>query len=265
MNKCFTINPLRTTEEFISYDSLFRDNIFQAIEIFYPEDEVKRQIYANNVHHLLEVFPNVKVILHLPFNKDNDLCCMEKSKELIEKFKIIIDFANQFQVKKCTMHLGYVEDHISRDIYINHIISVLNTLSDYAKKYDIKLMIENMPNIHQLGYSPDEILTIIQQVKNNNVGFIYDTGHAHVSEFPDLLYLDTLSSYLWHCHLNDNYGKKDEHQTFGKGNYDFASFFKKTHQISYSGFYCLEILYQNELDLRENAKKFDSLIHQEII
>ncbi|MGD9604687.1 MAG: sugar phosphate isomerase/epimerase family protein [Bacilli bacterium] len=259
MKKCFTINPLRKTEDFIGYHKIIEDGLYDAIEIFYPEDETSRLVYGKNVHDLLNAFPSLKVVLHLPFNRQNDLCLMEKSEELIDKFHKIMVFAHQFNVKKLTMHLGYVNQDIAREVYLTHIVSVLKQLCFYANELGMSLMIENMPNDSQLGYAPEEILSIIEQVGWQNLGFIYDTGHAHVSEFPDLLYLDVLGKYLWHCHLNDNHGMKDEHLSFSKGNYDFSSFFKKTISVNFQGFYCLEMLFNDENDLRDYAKSFDEI------
>lgn len=157
------------------------------------------------------------------------------------------------------MHLGYVNVELARDQYIKHILSVLKKLCTFAASLGLALMIENMPSNSELGYAPEEIRTIIEQVGADNLGFIYDTGHAHVSEFPDLSYLDVLGKYLWHCHLNDNHGQKDEHLAFGKGNFDFSSFFKKTINLGYQGLYCLEILFNDANDLRSYANSFDAI------
>jgi sugar phosphate isomerase/epimerase len=259
MKKCFTINPLRKTSDFAGYQRVLAENLFQAIEIFYPEDEAQRIVYAENVHHLIALFPQIEVLFHLPFNRQNDLCLFAGNEELIKKFKSIMDFASQFKVKKLTMHLGYVNPIIERNVYFNHLIRVLKDLCAYALKLKMILMIENMPDKNQMGYAPEEILNIIKAVGTNNLRFIYDTGHAHVSEFSDLLYLEVLGDYLSHCHLNDNNGLHDQHLSFGKGNIDFQSFFLQVALRNYQGCFCLEIIFNDEFDLRENAKKFDLL------
>ena len=52
MKKCFTINPFRTTEDFRDYEKLLDDNIYQAIEIFFPYNlsEENQKIYFENVN-----------------------------------------------------------------------------------------------------------------------------------------------------------------------------------------------------------------------
>ncbi|MGD9886610.1 MAG: sugar phosphate isomerase/epimerase family protein [Bacilli bacterium] len=259
MKKCFTINPLRKTEDFLGYQSILKERIFDAIEIFYPEKEETRAVYAENVRILLKENPHLEVVFHLPFNRDNDLCSFQKNEQLIDKFKKIMVFAKSFGVKKLTMHLGYVSIEVDRSLYLKNIVKTLKELCVYASKLDLRLMIENMPDNKQLGYAPDEILEIIKLVDLDNLGFIYDTGHAHISEFPDLLYLDVLGKWLWHCHLNDNHGHKDEHYSFGKGNYDFDAFFRKTKDINFQGCYCLEMLFDNANDLENYAKSFDEI------
>ena len=104
-------------------------------------------------------------------------------------------------------------------------------------------MIENMPDIHEMGYSPEEIRNIIDTVNLPNVKFILDFGHANVSEFPIESYIDLLKDKLFHLHIHDNDGTRDQHKPLGTGNIPFKKLFKKLND--YNELFCMEILYES--------------------
>lgn len=246
IRKCFTINQNRTTEEFQSYHTLFEKGLFQAIEIFYPYDKTIEEMktYEQNVHDLMK-YP-IEVVLHLPHGPNSDLC--DDQEETIERFKKAIDFSKQFSVKKLTLHLGYVtKNGVTKDrekLFLKSVQTV-KTLAKYA--YPANIMIENMPDIHEMGYSPNEIKRLIDEVQLPNVKFILDFGHANVSEYPIESYIDLLKDHLYHMHIHDNDGTRDQHKPLGQGNISFKTLFKKL--TNYHELYCLEILYQTVEDL----------------
>ena len=243
IKKGFTINQFRTTEEIESYHKLFEEKIFNAIEIFYPydRDEDAFKLYTQNLKNLTKY--NQEVVLHLPHGRKNSLLTNVDKDVIIQRFKDAIDYGKTFGVKKFTLHLGYVEEE--RHIEIQKIISILKDLCSYA--YPSYIMIENMPRSSELGYSPEEIKEIIKLVNVSNLKFIFDTGHANVSEFESSHYLTLLKDELMHVHINDNNGSKDQHARIGTGNIDFNKFLQETKD--YTEIYCLEILYKTVDDL----------------
>lgn len=259
MKKCFTITALRTAEDFQGYQNLLLDGTFLAIEIFFPSTVPEQKAYRENVSKLLSPFPDLEVIMHLPFGKTSDLCDWDQLPETIQRMKAAMDFGFPFGVKKLTLHLGYVKKTIPREEYLERIVKTLKDLCDYAKKLEMTVMIENMPTEKELGYAPEEILDIIVRTGKPNLKFIFDIGHAHVATGLDLAYLTVLKDYLCHLHLSDNHGIRDEHREIGFGNVDFLAFFTKLREIGYDQTFCLEILHKNEADLRSYAAEFDRL------
>jgi sugar phosphate isomerase/epimerase len=259
MKKCFTITALRTAEDFQGYQNLLREGTFSAIEIFFPSTVPEQNAYKLNVQKLLFPFPGLEVIMHLPFGKASDLCDWDHLPETISKMKAGMDFGAPFQVKKLTLHLGFVKKAIPREEYLARITETLKDLCDYAEKLGMTVMIENMPTEKELGYSPEEILDIIVRTGKPNLKFIFDIGHAHVASGLDLAYLSVLKDYLCHLHLSDNHGVSDEHRNLGFGTVDFLAFFSKLREIGYDQTFCLEILHKSEADLRSYAAEFDRL------
>lgn len=263
MKKCFTINQMRTREDFIEYMRLLEKGLYHGIELFYPYNQSNAQIkqYTESVYEIISKFPDVELVLHLPHSVYNGLCKEEHlnagSKEIMYGG---MRFASQFGVKKLTLHLGHVDDNIDRKSYLPSLTSILTDLCDYASKFNQVIMIENMPSDAEYGYSPQEILELIDLVNKDNLKFIFDTGHAHVSKYEDTSYLYILKDYLYHIHYSDNDGTRDAHARIGTGNIDFDKHFKVLKEINYQQLHCMEIIHPKISDLELYAldvKKFE--------
>jgi len=253
MRLAFTINPLRSKNEIQNFQEVLENGLYQGIEIFYPKESNYLE-YTNALMEIKKQFPNIEFVMHLPHGKPYSLTDFNIYKENLKIMKDAISYASQFGVKKLTLHLGFVDLEKDRNSYIEHIVFVLKDLCEFAKGYGMYVMLENMPSKNELGYSPDEIFTIIKLVNVENLKFILDTGHANVSEYEIIDYVNLLKEYLLHLHLNDNDGSRDMHAPFGKGNIDFKKFLTLMEEINYDGLYCLEILYNTKEELENNAK-----------
>ncbi len=257
IKKCFTINQHRTTEEFRTYEKLIQDNVFQAIEIFYPYDktEEEQDIYRQNVLNLMKY--NIEIVLHLPFGFRSDLGDEEQYEIVVQRLKDAIDFSRQFNINKYTLHLGSFKIHSKgRKYYLDKSVETVKILSDYC--YPGNIMIENMPAENELGYSPDEIKEIIERSNRSNVKFILDFGHANVSDYSINEYIDKLGMYLYHTHISNNDGTRDQHKPISEGNIDFKKVFKLLSE--YNELYCLEIIYHTDNDLLNYVKEFKEVI-----
>lgn len=258
IKKCFTINQNRTTKEFKSYEELIKEGMFQGIEIFYPYDKtiLELETYKQNVFSLMKY--NLEVVLHLPHGYMSNLLNPSTYDVVLDRFKKAIDFSKLFGVKKLTLHLGGFDgnQNVSRKELINNSIENVKILADYC--FPAFLMIENMPGDNELGYSPDEIKYIIEQSQRNNVKFIFDFGHANVSEYEITEYIDKLKNYLMHLHISDNDSTRDQHKPIGTGNIDYKNVFKLL--PFYHELYCLEIIYNSSNDLRKYAKDLDNVV-----
>lgn len=256
MKKCFTINQMRKREEFIEYMKLLKSNLYQGIELFYPYNQSQEQIkqYTNSVLEIKELFPSVELVLHLPHSIYNGLCLDEHlntgSKEIMMAG---MRYASMFGIKKLTLHLGHIDKFVEREIYFEKLKPILIELCDYAKEFNQIIMIENMPSSSEFGYSPNELLTLFKLVNKDNLKFIFDTGHAHVSEYDDFSYLYLLKDYLYHLHYSDNDGTKDAHGRVHSGTYDFKKHFSVLKEINYNELHCMEIIHKTADDLVEIA------------
>ena len=71
----------------------------------------------------------------------------------------------------------------------------------------------NMPAI--LGRRPEEVMGIIETVDRENVGFIFDVGHANTNGNVESFL--RLKDKIIHIHVHDNHGERDEHLPVGNG------------------------------------------------
>ena len=263
MKKCFTINALRTYDDFLGFNELLESKDFSGIEIFYPYNVSidQRKLYEKCLTTLTNNHPDVEAVLHLPHGGNNNLINSDykPNKEIIKRMEEAFLFGVRYHAKKFTLHLGsaFSDLKCDRGILISEIVKVLKEFSSKAEEDNYYIMIENMPRDNELGYSPEEILSIIEAVNNEHLKFIMDTGHAHVSSYELSDYIDTLGEYLYHMHFSDNNGKSDEHKPIGEGTIDFVKLFTKLNEINYPELHCLEILFNDYHDLIRYANKIE--------
>ena len=252
MKKCFTINCMRTKEDFVGYDKIISDGLFQGVELFYPYNvsEEQKDLYTSEVNKLLEKH-QLEVVLHLPHGGKNNLVNEDYkvNTEVVQRMKDAALYASQFKAKKLTLHLGCAFKECDRNKLLEVVVDVLKDLCDYAKELKMNVMIENMPGFNELGYSVDEIKDLMEKTERENIKFILDTGHAHVSIYPIEEYIVKLSKYLYHIHFSDNDGSCDQHKPINQGNIDFVSVFEHLKLVGYKELHCLEIIFKTYEDL----------------
>ena len=264
MRKSFTINCNRTKEDFKGYKELIENNIYQGVEIFFPYNvnEEQRDLYTDKLNELRQLFPKLEFVMHLPHGPKNSLT--SQNEEVVERMIDAIRYSANYGIKKLTLHLGFVDKNIEREKYLENnswLIKNLVMIVNEAKKYEMNVMIENMPSDVEFGFSPQEILDLITIIDNktnsNNMKFIIDTGHANVSKYSLKDYISLLGKYLYHIHYNDNCGSSDEHKRMGLGNVDFYEFMELLKEINYRELHCMEVIFKDYKELISFASDLD--------
>jgi len=99
---------------------------------------------------------------------------------------------------------------------------VLREVTVVARESGIMLALENLPPKY-LGHTPDEIMTLLEDLDREAIGVCFDTGHANLSgrfkEFADALLPISVTT-----HIHDNDGMADQHQFPGAGTIDWYLF-----------------------------------------
>lgn len=259
MRKCFTIIAQRPKEDILSFEEkLVKTNIFQGCEIFYPYNVSleQKKMYSETIKNFTK-YENFEIVLHMPYAADSNVAI--QSEEVMLRLHEAIEFANNYGVKKLTLHPGFVTEGYTKEEAISISVKNVKELCEHAKKYNMVIMIENLVGKHELCLTEEEIDSYLKLVNKDNCKFILDCGHYNVAnnnkDLKDVVY--KLKDYLVHLHLSNNYGVRDEHAKLDEGNINFKAYFKYLWDINYKGLYCSEVLYKDYQDLINTSKKID--------
>lgn len=116
----------------------------------------------------------------------------------------------------------------------------------------IRLCVEpkpKQPRTHSLLGTVDRVLLLSHDVGMDNVGCLFDTGHAlFASEnFAEQVVLLQEKGKLFHLHFNDNYGDWDWDMVVGSVHYmEFVELLFWIRRIEYTGWYSLDQFPQRE-------------------
>lgn len=125
----------------------------------------------------------------------------------------------------------------------------LDELCDFAAKHGVRLAIEPADRYEtDLVQTTDDALRLLRELGYNNLGVVLDAGHCQlVGESPSNA-VRKLGSALFHVHIDDNFGQRDQHLVPGEGNVDFASFIAALDEVAYDGFLAVELGWDYTVD-----------------
>lgn len=264
IRKCFTINPLRTKEDILSYEEhLIKTNLFVGCEIFYPYNVSNEQYqdYCDGIKSYLK-YDNFEIVCHLPHGKENNIASYNNLDNIMNRYYKAIEFSAMFNVHKLTLHPGELDGTLSKEEAIKLSIENVKKLSSFCKQYNMTIMIENLVGSNELCLTKEEMKEYLEHF-DHQVLMTFDCGHCHAShtlnKTPINEFVLYLKDYLAHLHLSDNHGLKDEHQTLGSGTIDFVSYFQTLKNLNYQGLYSSEVLFNSYEDLILTSKKIDEI------
>ncbi|UGA57361.1 sugar phosphate isomerase/epimerase family protein [Vibrio sp. VB16] len=229
-------------KSFIEVSRLLDCNVIKGLELSSGKHTPNLQV------DLDEVRKNYKVALHnyFPVPKEAfvfNLASLdpEISEKSLEHAKYAIELSAKVGSSHYSFHAGYLIDPQvnelgrqikerklnARNVGLKQFINNVNELAEFAKQYDVGLMIENnvlsLKNSQAFHSNPllmvDEADTeeIFSQIKGN-VGLLVDFAHLKVSanslKFSAENYLKKFHSITKGYHLSDNDGKEDTNNSF---------------------------------------------------
>jgi len=142
-----------------------------------------------------------------------------------------------FALEKCLNRYNVsVEDFKKLNIY------VLKEICNRAKKYSLTVTIENLPAgcLCDFGTTVLDLLKIIKEVDEENLGICFDSGHANISGLNIYEEIIKAGKYLKETHFHDNIGRicdkniiNDMHQPVGIGNINWIKVIFALEKIEY--------------------------------
>lgn len=183
---------------------------------------------------------NVKITVHSPLSDVNIASYNETMRNSsISQIKRSVDLATKTDPGIVVVHPGHVPilgKKFEEKIRENSIKS-LGECAKYAAERDVKLCIENMPDIE--GLLCKDVRQLADIVEELDCYMTLDVGHAHNMKFsiPEMLN----SPRIKHIHLSDNDGSYDNHDAIGSKTLDFETLFNDLKKIGYDGVLVVEV------------------------
>lgn len=175
----------------------------------------------------------------------------------IEECKKIIRLCKELEIKLLNFHAygvgSYTSDKKGKKIVLNNSIKSLKELVEHGKKYNVEIMLENMPGKSDIIELKD-FKYIIDRVPDLKVHL--DIGHAFIYDEMRGVekYVKAFKNKIVHIHMHDNHGKDDEHLPLGAGSIDWKKVIKLLKKINYNKTITFEV-FSRDLDLLEFSMK----------
>jgi len=134
-------------------------------------------------------------------------------------------------------------------------IDSVRRLLNIAKKLDVAIAIENVPEPHPFLLKSVEDFSRFYKELNEELGLVLDVGHANLNNQIER-FLKVFSNKVVHMHVSDNDGENDLHWGVGRGTVDWTLFAEKTKEIGFKGIITLESIENVDEGLRKLRELF---------
>lgn len=142
-----------------------------------------------------------------------------------------------------TQHGQSVEDGLAR------LGDSLNTIAEDAGKHGLRIAIEPADRYEtDLLQTCSSTLKLVEQLGHPNLGVVLDNGHAALVGESAVTAVTELGERLFHVHLDDNNGLRDQHLIPGDGKFDFPPFLAALQEAGYDGFLTVELSWDYSVD-----------------
>jgi protein FrlC len=137
----------------------------------------------------------------------------------------------------------------SREDAWGRLCESLDTICEHAAEWGLRIAIEPADKYEtDLIATTAEAMKLVEELGHENLGVLLDNGHAHVVGEPADQAVRRLGDRLFHVHVDDNNGLRDQHLVPGDGDFDFASFFAALREVGYDGYLAAELGWDYTLD-----------------
>lgn len=149
-------------------------------------------------------------------------------------------------VSICPGHTLYgqrIEDGMER------LSDSLCAIVEFATRYDMRIAIEPADK-YETDLLPTcaAALELVNKLGYANLGVLLDNGHAHVVGEAAADAVRLLGDKLFHVHVDDNNGLRDQHLVPGEGNFEFPPFIAALRETGYAGFLGVELGWDYTID-----------------
>ena len=145
-------------------------------------------------------------------------------KATVKRLQRTMELVPLFAPRSVVFHAGYDASryHAHREEWLSNSLATWEVLTKVAEEMGVAIHLENV-----YEQTPEMILTLIEKISSEYLGFCLDVGHMNVfGEAPLSEWLDALGPHLKEVHLHDNDGRSDTHAPIGSGTVPFEELFQ---------------------------------------
>jgi sugar phosphate isomerase/epimerase len=233
------------------------ENGFDFIDLsIEPPNAYFEQIDVPSLSKTLEKY-NLEVVGHtyclIPIGSPLKSLREASLKELSKCLPIF----SELGASKMNVHLDGGFSLLKEEAIISYNIEVLERLTEKAKKYGIKIIVEHFRGPFSKVKGLKKVLDALPEV-----GFHLDVGHANLfgSGNKTQQFLEKFHHRLSHVHFSDNKGgNEDMHLPIGTGNINWKEVIKALKKYGYDGTITLEIFSEYREHLLTSRKIVEEL------
>jgi len=142
-------------------------------------------------------------------------------------------------VSVCPGHTLYGQ---SREDGIERLSESLWAITEFATRHTMRIAIEPADKYEtDLLLTCADTLALIEKLGYENLGVLLDNGHAQVVGESSVHAVQLLGDRLFHVHIDDNNGLRDQHVVPGDGVFDFPPFVAALREAGYDGYLAAEL------------------------
>jgi len=149
-------------------------------------------------------------------------------------------------VSVCPGHTLYGQ---GKEDGIERLSESLWAITEFAGRHSIRVAIEPADKYEtDLLLTCADTLALIEKLGYENLGVLLDNGHAQVVGESSVDAVELLGDKLFHIHVDDNNGLRDQHVVPGDGAFDFPPFVAALRKAGYDGYLAAELGWDYTVD-----------------
>lgn len=137
------------------------------------------------------------------------------------RFRHVLQIASEIGGQIVVLHANFIaaiRTQEYRESWQQRNVDFWGDISQTAERLGVTVAVENM-----WEFDPYIIGDVLKTVNHPNIRACVDVGHTRLySETPFKTWLDVMSPYLVHVHLNNNDGLNDSHRGLGTGVVEYS-------------------------------------------
>ncbi len=228
-----------------------------------------REHEIRNIRRVIDDF-GLEIASFIPeqVNYPSCLCSPYKNIRMdsVRYIKDSIETAVRFGAPVINVFPGHTLYNQDLDDGWDRLADSLDRICEFAGHYNVLIAIEPGNKFKtDLINTAIQAMDMVDQLGCDNLGVLFDTGNALLVEEDTASAIENLSDRLFHVHINDNDGRKDQKLIPGHGQFNFDTFIHALHTNLFDGFLSADLGcdYINDPDLPavETQEYLDNLIN----